>query len=61
MSEKIYLMGDIHGNWKTIRDLYQRHPYTFNAHENTLILLGDAGLNFFFNHRDEETKKKLGK
>ena len=61
MNKKIYLMGDIHGNWKSIRDLYQRHPYTFNANENTLILLGDAGLNFFFNHRDEETKKKLGK
>lgn len=61
MSEKIYLMGDIHGSWKAIRDLYQRHPYTFNNNENTLILLGDAGLNFFFNHRDEELKKKLGK
>lgn len=61
MSEKIYLMGDIHGSWKPIRDLYQRHPYAFNNNENTLILLGDAGLNFFFNHRDEELKKKLGK
>lgn len=61
MSEKIYLMGDIHGSWKPIRDLYQRHPYTFNDNENILILLGDAGLNFFFNHRDEELKKKLGK
>lgn len=61
MNQKIYLMGDIHGNWKPVRDLYQRHPYTFNANENTLILLGDAGLNFFFNHRDEEFKKKLGK
>lgn len=61
MSEKIYLIGDIHGSWKPIRDLYQRHPYTFNDNENTLILLGDAGLNFFFNHRDEELKKKLGK
>ena len=54
-------MGDIHGSWKPVRDLYQRHPYTFNNNENTLILLGDAGLNFFFNHRDEELKKKLGK
>lgn len=61
MNQKIYLMGDIHGSWKPVRDLYQRHPYTFNANENTLILLGDAGLNFFFNHRDEEFKKKLGK
>ena len=59
--EKILVMGDLHGNWKPIRDLYQRHPYIFNNNENTLILLGDAGLNFFFNHRDEELKKKLGK
>ena len=29
--------------------------------DNTLILLGDAGLNFFFNHRDKEIKKKLEK
>ena len=59
--EKILIMGDLHGNWKHVRDLYQRHPYIFNNQKNTLILLGDAGLNFFFNHRDQETKKKLGK
>jgi 3-oxoacid CoA-transferase subunit A len=29
--------------------------------ENVLIILGDAGLNFFFNRRDEELKKKLSK
>lgn len=61
MKQNILVLGDIHGSWKPVRDLYQRHPYTFNDHENVLILLGDAGLNFFFNHRDEEFKKKLSK
>ena len=61
MEKKYFLLGDIHGDFKPVRDLYQRHPFTFNKTDNTLILLGDAGLNFFFNHRDKEIKKKLGK
>ena len=60
-----YLMGDIHGSFKPVRNFYQRNPKIAKAaaagEENVLILLGDAGLNFFFNHRDEEFKKKLGK
>lgn len=61
--DNILLMGDIHGNWKLIRDLYKSKPDTFNNRykENILILLGDAGLNYYFNHRDEEVKMKLGK
>lgn len=63
MIGKIYVMGDIHGSFKPIRDFHLRHNTNkeYNEVDKTMILLGDAGLNFFFNHRDEEFKKKLGK
>lgn len=63
MIGKIYVMGDIHGSFKPIRDFHLRHNTNkeYNEADKTMILLGDAGLNFFFNHRDEEFKKKLGK
>lgn len=61
----VYLIGDLHGSWKPVRDFYQRNPQIAKAaaanEQNILILLGDAGLNFFFNHRDEQFKEKLGK
>lgn len=51
MKEKIYLMGDIHGSFKPIRDFHLRHNTNkeYNVANKTIILLGDAGLNFFFN------------
>lgn len=59
---KILMCGDLHGDWKPIRNLYQtmlkKHPLTEN---DVLIILGDFGANFFFNHRDIKYKKKLGK
>lgn len=63
MAGKIYVMGDIHGSFKPIRDFHLRHNCNkeYNEADKTMILLGDAGLNFFFNHRDTEFKKKLGK
>lgn len=63
MIGKIYVMGDIHGSFKPIRDFHLRHNTNkeYNEADKTMILLGDAGLNFFFNHRDEEFKRKLGK
>lgn len=62
--QKIYLIGDIHGSFKPIRNFYQRHMQLHrdinNGIDNVLICLGDFGGNFFFNHRDIEFKKKLG-
>lgn len=58
---KILIIGDLHGGWKPVRDLYQnmlnKQPLTEN---DVLIVLGDFGANFFFNNRDVEYKKKLG-
>ena len=58
MNNKIYILGDIHGDYHPIHNLIN----TINSNEiNTIILLGDAGLNYFFNHRDIETKRKINK
>lgn len=61
---KVYVMGDIHGRFQPIRDFWLRvkleQKMTNNREDQTLILLGDAGLNYFFNGRDERIKEKLG-
>ena len=62
---KIYIMGDIHGKFQPVRDFWLRskleQKISSNREDNALILLGDAGLNYFFNHRDREFKAKLSK
>lgn len=62
---RIFALGDIHGKWQTVRDFwnkYKENEELFILKEyNTLILLGDAGLNYFFNYRDKEAKEKLQK
>lgn len=59
-----YVIGDIHGDFRVVRDFVQRniqlHRDVANGDENVLICLGDFGANFFFNHRDENFKEKLG-
>ena len=61
----IYLIGDVHGDFRPIRNFSQRHIKLHKdaaaGDENILICLGDFGANFFFNHRDEKLKEKLGK
>lgn len=61
MANKVYVIGDVHGSYKPFRDLY-----TYLNSEggkldetDTIIALGDCGFQFFFNHRDEEFKKKV--
>ena len=60
---KIYIMGDIHGKFQPIRDFWLRSKLeqriSANREDNALILLGDSGLNYFFNHRDRKLKEKL--
>ena len=59
---RILMCGDIHGSWKPVRDLYEimfkTQPLT---EDDVLILLGDFGANYFFNHRDTEYKEELKK
>lgn len=61
---KVYVMGDIHGRFQPVRDFWLRaklkEKMSHNREDNVLILLGDAGLNYFFNERDDKIKAKLG-
>lgn len=61
---KVYVMGDIHGRFQPVRDFWLRaklqQKMTNSKEDQVLILLGDAGLNYFFNERDDKLKEKLG-
>lgn len=58
----IFVLGDIHGKVSPVENLYRRNKGLIDsADKNFLILLGDAGLNYYLNGRDEKTKKKLSK
>lgn len=60
-----YAIGDLHGDYKPVRDFVQRniqlHRDVANDEDNVLICLGDFGGNYFFNYRDDSFKEKLGK
>lgn len=61
--DNIFALGDIHGKWQPIRDFHltNKLKYKLDTKKNVMILLGDSGLNYFFNYRDEEVKSKLCK
>lgn len=61
MSERYFLLGDIHGNIRTIDKLYNRHKAVLsdNAEDNKIILLGDACFNYFIGVGKEETDHKV--
>jgi 3-oxoacid CoA-transferase subunit A len=58
-------MSDIHGDFRPVRDFWLRaklkEKMTLDREDQVLIITGDFGGNFFFNHRDENFKEKLGK
>lgn len=59
---KIYMMADIHGRKNPIRDFYNRIKEKEGIRPtgtDTMILLGDSQLNYFFNYRDENLKRDL--
>lgn len=60
---KILVTADLHGSFKPIRILseYMEQENQPLTEKDIIILLGDVGANFFFNYRDIEYKKKLGK
>lgn len=57
---KIYMMGDVHGSHKPIRDFYN---YLIKKPQegDVLIMLGDFGGNFYLDGRDDTFKKKLAR
>lgn len=52
----VYITGDIHGKSKRIREFCKSQK---TERKDTLILLGDAGFNYFFNERDKKFKEKV--
>lgn len=66
MNKRFYIIGDIHGDFRTVRNFYQRNPRIASDKsqrfiESTLICLGDFGGNYFDNYRDDDFKRKLGR
>lgn len=54
----IYITGDTHGHFERIE--YFCNDYNTTA-EDILIILGDAGINFWLDRRDEYLKERLSK
>ena len=52
----IYITGDTHGAFNRIIDFCERIGTT---KEDIMIILGDAGINYHLNDRDERLKEKL--
>ena len=52
----IFYTGDIHGSKKEVVDFCQRYEPTTN---DTIVLLGDVGANFYGAGRDKYLKKAL--
>lgn len=55
---RVFITGDKHGNFSFLEDFcYENNTTT----EDTLIILGDAGINYFLKKIDEEIKKEIAK
>lgn len=52
----VYITGDIHGSVARLTLFCEEHYMT---DEKIIVLLGDVGVNYFLNHRDEQVKSKL--
>ena len=56
--DNIYLTGDKHTNFK---DLIQKSRRCGFTDRDLLIILGDVGVNYFGDYRDDQTKKGLSR
>lgn len=52
----IYITGDTHGSFKRIVDFCNENN---TSKDDILIILGDAGINYYMDWRDDELKNKL--
>ena len=61
--KNIWLIGDPHGDYTVIHNFYIKHKQELseNYEDNILIILGDAGFNYFLNKRDDFVKNKISK
>lgn len=61
MSNQVFVLGDIHGSAHPIKEFMRRNSNLNFDGTDTIILLGDAGLNYFLNDKDYYLKKTLSK
>ncbi len=54
----IYLTGDTHGEFDRIQDFCEEYD---TAPEDVMVILGDAGINYWLDERDEELKARLAR
>lgn len=62
MIKNWYLTGDTHGGMATITrvsNIQRNMPERYKPEETGVIILGDAGLNFYLNNSDKKYKKML--
>lgn len=61
MTHKTYFVtGDTHGQVNNrLRQLWQNNKSQYNRNNAALIILGDAGLNFFLNEQDNREKRRV--
>lgn len=52
----VYLTGDTHGRFDRIENFCRRQEV---ERENTFVILGDVGLNYFGDFRDQQRKAQL--
>ena len=52
-----YITGDTHGSFYRIKDFCKK--YKTKQKNDTMIIPGDAGINYYMDHRDKEKKKEL--
>ena len=57
-SSRFFITGDCHGDFEKIEFFCRYHETT---PDDCMIILGDAGINFCMDHRDEELKNALDK
>lgn len=52
----IYYTGDIHGRPQGIQEYFEKHAH---SQDDTLVILGDVGANYYRNKTDKKVKKAL--
>ena len=57
---RLFFIGDIHGRYEYILSFDIRLEEKLDE-TDSIVLLGDSGLNFFQNHKDKEMKEHLSK
>lgn len=58
MINRVFLRGDCHGDFTWLKTWCDKEETTIN---DILIILGDAGINFWLNNTDKKKKRKLAK